>query len=88
MRLVIFAEAIRLQQYLTLLGTWHNKVIFEFTFPNEEKITTEMFIKANCTKLVCTCKQGSINYDSICSHKLAIIFYFFKKQMKRLKEKW
>lgn len=87
MRTVIFSEAIRLQAFLTETGTFHNKITFEFNFPSEVILTT-IFIEKNCTKLMCTCIHGSVNYDALCSHKLAISFFLFKKQMKRLGVKW
>ena len=88
MRTIIFAEAIRLQAFLTETGTTHNKIGFEFNFPNSEYINTSIFIEKNCTKLLCTCMHGSVNVDALCSHKLAIVFYLFKQQMRRLKVKW
>ena len=89
MRLMIFAEAIKLQQYLEVYGTWHNKISFEFKFENQESnIMTDIFIDENKTLMSCTCMHGSVNHEALCSHKLAVIFYFFKKQMRKIKAKW
>ncbi len=88
MRIQIFAEAIRLQEYLEKYGSTHNKIHFKFTFPNEDEILTNIKIKENKTLLTCTCKHGSIHYEALCSHKLAVIFFLFKKQLKRLKLGW
>lgn len=88
MRVKIFAEAIRLQEFLEEYGTTHNKIHFRFVFPNEEEILTELFIEKNCSRISCTCKHGSINFDALCSHKLACVFYFFRQQMRKLKQKW
>ena len=89
MRTRIFADAIKLQEYLTEYGTWHNKIKFEFQFQNpEQNILAEIGIYENKTILSCTCIHGSVCPTALCSHKLAIIFFLFKKQMRRLKEKW
>ncbi len=88
MRTVIFAEAIRLQQYMQEVGNIHNKISFEFKFPNEDVIIADIQIKENKTVLCCTCVHGSVNYEALCSHKLAVIYYLFRKQMRRLKKPW
>jgi len=89
MRLKIFSDAIKLQSYLEEYGTTHNKIHFRFKFPNEDEILAYLEIKDNCTKLSCTCKAGSIHYDSICSHKIAIILYLLKKSFKKMyKSNW
>ncbi len=89
MRTLIFENAIRLQKYLEEYGTWHNKIKFEFKFENQEQnILADISIDENKTTLSCTCMHGSVCPTALCSHKLAIIFFLFKKQMRRLKVKW
>ncbi len=88
MKTTLFSKAIKLQEYLKETGTSHNKLFFEFEFPNEDNILCELFIEENKTLLSCTCTHGSVCYEALCSHKLAVIFFMFKKQMKRLGIKW
>lgn len=89
-RVTLFSKAIRLQQFLKETGRTHNKLHFRFEFEKEPEkdITTWIEIDNGKTVMSCTCVHGSVHYEALCSHKLAVIFYLFKQQMRKLKEKW
>ena len=90
MKTTLFSKAVELQKYLKETGTGHNKIYFRFEFGKDSSndISTIISIEENKTIISCDCKAGSIHYEAICSHKLAVIFFMFKKQMKRLGIKW
>ncbi len=88
MRLVIFAEAIKNQVHLEEVGTSRNKTMFQYNFPNKEYILVDLIVEDNKTLLSCSCKHHSLHKEALCQYTLGVIFFLFKKQLKRLKQKW
>jgi len=81
-KLDLFQKAIRLQRYLKEIGSGRNKLYFQFEFGREpdKDIQAILTLEENKTLLSCDCKHGSIHYEAICSHKLAVLLYLFKKE--------
>ncbi len=83
----LFLKAIKLQDKLVEQGNTREAMYFEFDF-KDKPILVSLKVEDNKSLISCTCLHGSINYEALCSHKLAVLFYLFKKELRRLRKKW
>ncbi len=88
MRTKLFSDAIKNQIHLEEIGTWHNKTKFQYNFPNKEYILVDLKVEDNKSLFSCSCKHHSLHQEAMCQYVLGVIFYLFKKQMKKVKAKW
>ncbi len=89
MRNILYLKAIENQDKLKLKGTGRGEECYEFEFNNEDKnILVQLKVVDNKTEISCTCLHSTMNHEALCSYKLAVLFFKFKEQMRKLRKRF